>query len=344
MQQFIEKKFENTDNNIVGVRSTVEKLTDTVEKNFGKLAALEKTAEIQKKEINALMGVVGEKDRARRNDIERIEAAVEELRKGSPFDITEKVRSEVAKEVLLSRDAQRTDESLSNRCNNSEKYWIARRSIRCWPVPGSTVQDIWRGTDIFLRHTMDIPNDTILETDILEVRRIKPGSRRARIQDEVLVRFKDISTRDFVTSYAKNLGKCVDDRGFPTAGIRLDIPDFLVGVHQDLQRYGSHLRKIHGQGLKRHVRFNDPDLSLHLDVRLPGTEEWLRVGWELAKEERATLDRASTATTRDRLASSASSNGDNEEPMITEERRNPLPTSDTLRKYSRAPSSWGSTR
>ena len=44
---------------------------------------------------------------------------------------------------------------------------------------------------------------------------------------EVIVLFCDVTTRDRIVSYARNLGPWVDPLGKPTAGVRLDIPAHL---------------------------------------------------------------------------------------------------------------------
>lgn len=48
----------------------------------------------------------------------------------------------------------------------------------------------------------------------------------------------------------------MDEKGLPTAGIRMDILTHLSGVFRALMQYGYALKKKHGPDLKRNVRFD----------------------------------------------------------------------------------------
>ena len=67
--------------------------------------------------------------------------------------------------------------------------------------------------------------------------------------------------------------------------MRLDYPAFLGGTFRNLEWYGAHLRKEHGMGTRRNIRFDEENLSLYMDVLLPGAEQkWLRVSPQMAEE------------------------------------------------------------
>ena len=187
---------------------------------------------------------------------------------------------------------------------------------------------------------MNIPPGIVLEQDIESTRRVGGGGRFNGVKDEALVVFQSAAIRDTVCSYARNLGGWIDNKNNPTAGIRLEIPDHLYGMHKDLKIYGSILRTEHGQGLKRHIKYEDTTQALCMDVKLPDTEDWLRVDWAMAKEARAEKERTAAATTRRRLISSTSSN----ETLETERGGSStpvVPTSTTLSKFARPRTGWG---
>ena len=361
MQRFIETQFQTTNEKIGDVTQSVTVLNESVRSNSKGLAEVKAMTDRHTKELDGLLGVVAEKDQARQRDIQRIENALLDLREErtrSTVDVGNQVREQIAKEIEKTKAVSASAALrpiVSGSDDKEKKYWIARRTLRCWPVIGATTKEMWQGADLFFRETMDLPLNAVAERDIEHIRRAMPGSRRARVQNEIIVVFKEVCVRDNVASYARNLGRCIDERGFPTAGIRIEIPDFLTGVHQDLQKYGGHLRGLHGNGLKRNVKYDDPNLSLVLDVKLPDSEDWMRLDWALVREQRAEINQEAAATFRRRLTSSTSSAGDGtgdaHSPMATEESRPTsgtngvsLPRSSTLSRFGRPPSSWGSER
>ena len=120
-------------------------------------------------------------------------------------------------------------------------YWFSRRSARISPVEGDGETEIWAGMQIFFWDKMRIPNSELKEDDIVSARRIRVG-RGKQCRLEVLVTFVDVSTRDRVATYAKNLSHFIDN-GKSTASFRLDVPANLAGVHRTLLHYGHTMRK-----------------------------------------------------------------------------------------------------
>ena len=51
----------------------------------------------------------------------------------------------------------------------------------------------------------------------------------------------------------------------------------LGGAYKVLLQYGHSMRKRHGPEFKRNIRFDDAELSLCIDVRLPGKEKWITI-------------------------------------------------------------------
>ena len=202
--------------------------------------------------------------------------------------------------------------------------------------------------DFFFR-TLDIPEAHLSEDSVESVRRIFPtrsrGKQRSRIRDEVRVVLKDVETRDMIYSYAPNLA---DKRN--EAGMRLEVPSHLLGKFKTLERYGRHLKSVHGQHFRWHIKYDDPELSMYLNVKPSEDERWNKVDYNTAREETRLLDTGLSPALRERLGSSASgtsSNGDPDPevmdvtpPPIT---RGSLPTSTTLEKFqSKTPTPrWG---
>ena len=95
-----------------------------------------------------------------------------------------------------------------------------------------------------------------------------------------------------------NLAARTDSNGRPTAGLRLEIPDELLSQFRILSRFGTRLRSRHGLGTKRHIKFDDMDGSLFMNIKLPGNEAWSRVSVDTAM---ADMDRVARAESADLL-------------------------------------------
>ena len=78
--------------------------------------------------------------------------------------------------------------------------------------------------------------------------------------------------------------------GSPSAGMRLDYPDFLGYTFRSLDWYGRDLKNRFGQDFRQNIHFDDDRLSLCMDIRLPGSEKWDRISAELAIEEKKAFD------------------------------------------------------
>ena len=304
---------------------------------------------------------IGEKDLARREDVRRLENAISSLKERNgpeASDLSAVVRAEVEKELGQIRPPQASsfgapDDRLRSEEEKERKYWRCRRSIKLWPISGNCSEELWRGCEAFLDEKMKYPVRNLSDADFEEISRCPPGNPLSRVKDEVLVVLANVGIRDSIAAHAKNLRNCIDADGRPTAGQRIDIPDHLTGAHKELDQYGKQLRKIHGPGLKRNIKFDDASSSLIMDVKLPDEEEWIRVDRTLAKEERLSSEKTRAKITRERLTSSTSSTGETdvvsmqaEAPSIASETSvsgaNSIPVSATLRKFgARAPALWG---
>ena len=75
-----------------------------------------------------------------------------------------------------------------------------------------------------------------------------------------------------------------DDTGKPTAGIRMDIPDFLASTFKILDNYGERMQRIHGRETRKYIKYDEPVYSLLPELKLPGGDSWLRLTPDLAGE------------------------------------------------------------
>ena len=168
------------------------------------------------------------------------------------------------------------------------EYLKARRSLRMWPIQGATPEQVWKATGDFLHVTLGLPG--IGEDRIETISRPEIPSGFG-VKEEAIVIFKQVEVRDSVIGASAKLGDKVDKDGRPTAGIRIEIPQGLRGDFSTLQRFGYQLRMRHGRGTRRHIKFDDANRSLFLNVKLPGDISWSRVGLELARKGIQTRER-----------------------------------------------------
>ena len=164
--------------------------------------------------------------------------------------------------------------------NDKHEYETARRSLRLWPILG-TGEELRRSVHLFL--TQNLSLGTGVQMDMVEkVERVATPSGPG-VRDEALVLFRDTATRDTVMGAAAKLAPFIDLQGRSTAGMRMEVPSFLRQSFKILFRYGQNLRARHGAGTRRHVKFDDAEHALYLNVKLPGDESWTRVPVEVAK-------------------------------------------------------------
>lgn len=187
---------------------------------------------------------------------------------------------------------------------------------------------------------MEIPEENLPEDAVEAVRRLHPTRRRSeapgtrRIQHEVLVVFRDVATRDMIFSYASNLGKTNGTAS--QAGVRMEIPPHLTGIFKTLDSHGQLLRKRHGPGVKRSIKFDDLEMSLYMDVKLPDESSWLKVDYATAREELRFIQKEKVVADRRRFSEAGA--GSHVPATPPQAIAGPLPTSATLTKYSKP---WG---
>ena len=137
---------------------------------------------------------------------------------------------------------------LETRVALGPEYFLARRSVRLWPVDGTSEDELWQGVGDFLHGTMAIREDDVGQEDIETIDRANDG-RDPSVRKEVIARLYQRQKRDLVVASSPALAGKVDKDGRPTAGVRLEIPPELGDTFRLLSRFGTRLRARHGIGI-----------------------------------------------------------------------------------------------
>ena len=157
-------------------------------------------------------------------------------------------------------------------------FYRARRSLKIWPIDGADSEVIWGNTGNFLHEVLRIPHSEMDQTQIEHISKSGPMQPEGSpVHDEVLVLFCTAAARDRVLRGSANLANRKTPEGVPTAGIRIEVPLALRGVFNILERYGHFMRRRYGKGTKTHIKFDEAEMSLYCNVRLPGETEWARI-------------------------------------------------------------------
>lgn len=152
-----------------------------------------------------------------------------------------------------------------------ERYWIARRQLRLWPVLWTAELD--SGVRAFLRDKLCMVPAAIdaLNFDITPL----TARTDSLAQNQVLVTFTTVRERDDVRAKANNLRG-----GDRTVGCQLEPPDHLLAHYKAFQNLAYCLKKK-SPGLKRNVKFNDGEQTLVMDIRRE--DEWKTVHYATAR-------------------------------------------------------------
>ena len=128
-------------------------------------------------------------------------------------------------------------------------------------------------------------NAMICQEDIESIRKVDTSAVAGGVKEEVLLTFYSAEVRDTVMMSAKNLAGEVDSSGLPLDGVRWEIPPELVDTFRLLSSFGTRLRARHGEGTKRHIKFDDYNASLYTIIKLPGDANWTRVSPSTARRD-----------------------------------------------------------
>ena len=146
------------------------------------------------------------------------------------------------------------------------KFLLARRSLRLWPIEGGRKDSL----EAFLLDKLRLEASFIKE-ELGQVTLMKPKEPRNKNKEEYIVTFESKQIRDAVKANASHLANHRE-----TAGMRLHVPDHLQRDFQALMNLSYDLKKRH-PALKRNIKFDEDDCGLFMDIRLSEDKEWSRV-------------------------------------------------------------------
>ena len=235
--------------------------------------------------IDAMAGDVAGLSRSVNENKSRISKITEKM--GEHDGAMEAHKSQMKNlEARISRLEERAPSSVGSGADRSESYLWARRSVRFWPIDRSSDDSLWQGAGEFIHSALGIPDSDICQEDI-EMVTPAPSPRlpSGNLNNEAIVTFFCPRKRDSVMAKVGALSTFVDGQGKPTAGVRLEIPPQLQDTFRLLSRFGARLRARHGEGTKRHIRFDDMEGTLIASVKLPGDANWSRVTPDMARKD-----------------------------------------------------------
>ena len=177
----------------------------------------------------------------------------------------------------------------------TEQFDRARRSLRAWPIEGES--DVEREREIlnFMAGALGMSERDLGGIHIISNRRVN-NPERANPYNEVCVEFETVEMRDFVFSRGARLAPFIDDRRRPTAGLRQEIPAFLMSVFKLMKSVAFDLRRQHGKGTKTYVKFDGYERTLYLEARMSDSRNWIRIDRQMAQDIQRESDRKELAT------------------------------------------------
>ena len=172
-----------------------------------------------------------------------------------------------------------------------EKFNRCRRSLKIWPIPGDGKDEITKNFTDFLKNAIGL---TDAQIDGLGIKRLErtgfPDS--GVVHNELRVIMASPSARDYLFSKGPRLAKYVDSDRRPTAGFRVDVPDYLGGEWKMLEELGHQIKRENGPGTRRYIKYDDISYGLYMEFRLPDEFKWTRVTTSTAAELRRQRERS----------------------------------------------------
>ena len=183
----------------------------------------------------------------------------------------------VVEETMAACGGAEVRGSFALTADERDAYMKCRRSLRMWPIQGNRdvlAQEVRK----FTAHYLAMSEQLVANLKFEKIWAVDQP-RRSKITDEVVVQFQSTQQRDIVQSHANNLSKHTGK-----AGIRLEVPQFLEGAFKGLMEHAATLNATTKDGIKRSIKFDDKEMSLCLDIKLPTAEKWHRFSYEQIRE------------------------------------------------------------
>ena len=222
-KKFIAEQLANLTAMIGGVKDDIGKAeTRTVQKIDSKVDDLAHKLGTRMSKAEGDLARLSTEVATTRTQLQSLQLAADEREKALPALVEKLVRSsrpEPSTTVGL-RESRRhhplPDEQLQapgTRVAHEEGYWIARRSLRLWPVEGEQLEEAVLS---FLPNKLMCPVARVSKEDFV--------AKRVYSAPDLVVTFSTVTLRDKVSSMYKNLRGA--DR---KAGVQLEAPDHLRG-------------------------------------------------------------------------------------------------------------------
>lgn len=148
--------------------------------------------------------------------------------------------------------------------------------MRAWPISGDDSDSLNAAFRDFAVEALQVPDTVVRETRFVDIIHVRSSPNNA-IYLEALITFKEVSDRDYYFAKACNLAECRNDDGTPSAGLCLDIPLFLLPTFKILNEHGYDIRNVNSRETRRYIKFDEENLSLFLEVKLPGNHKWIKI-------------------------------------------------------------------
>ena len=147
-----------------------------------------------------------------------------------------------------------------------KKFDVARRSLRIWPIEGNDRTELSTNLSAFLRGALNLSQERISDLGIEKMERTGIADNNV-VHKELLV-FSTAAARDFVSSRGPSLASYVNGDRKPTAGFRVEVPDYLGAEWKLLDDVGYQLKREHGPETRKYIKFDEYNYRLYLEVKL----------------------------------------------------------------------------
>ena len=254
----------STKTQLNGVLSAVEKNAEKITQQGEEIAGMRAT--IRKLELEAI------------DNNRSFDARVKKLMGGQPVATGSRTGPSTAVDagaVPIGKSVERIEEE-------KRMFQKARRSLRIWPLPGDTNDELLEAVKEFCHGALLLPKSSNL--GIESVSRVR-SSPRSQSFLEVVVTFEDNYMRDKILACGPKLAGYRDENGQPTCGLRLQIPGHLMGQFKTLENFAFAKKRAFNGQVKKHVKFGDIKECLYIQMKHLNDEEWSNFSYEQALEE-----------------------------------------------------------
>ena len=139
----------------------------------------------------------------------------------------------------------------------------------------------------FCYNALMLPTD--MEIGIGTVERMRSAPRGVA-HLEILVTFVGNYSRDRVFACGPKLAGYRDGNNKPTCGLRLHIPSHLMSHFKILENFASMLRDKHGKMVKKHIKFDEHNKSIYIQIKHENDKEWVDFNVDQAREEKERMN------------------------------------------------------